>query len=97
MRTSMTTTRSSFAPDSVPADQAGRFQRVFSGDVNVCWFRRPRPTTMSMILSHSRRPIDWSEGRGGGVIRVPPGAYVCNNVVLKNGVHAVFDSSGLRL
>ncbi len=30
--------------------------------------------------------IDWSEARGGGVIRVPPGAYICNNVVLKNGV-----------
>ena len=72
-------------PDSVPADQPGRFQRVFSGDVNVCWFGARGDDDVDDFIAF-QAAIDWSEGRGGGVIRVPPGAYVCNNVVLKNGV-----------
>ena len=72
-------------PDSVAADQPGRFQRVFSGDVNVCWFGARGDDDVDDSIAF-QAAIDWSEERGGGVIRVPPGAYICNNVVLKNGV-----------
>lgn len=72
-------------PDSVADGQPGRFARVFSGDVNVCWFGARGDDDIDDSIAF-QAAIDWSEVRGGGVVRVPPGSYICNNVLLKNGV-----------
>ncbi len=72
-------------PDSVAEGQPGRFVRVFSGDINICWFGARGDDDVDDSLA-IQAAIDWAEKRGGGVVRVPPGAYICNNVLLKNGV-----------
>lgn len=72
-------------PDSVPEGQPGRFVRVFSGEIDVCWFGARGDDEVDDTPAF-QAAIDWSAARGGGVVRVPPGAYICNNVLLKNGV-----------
>lgn len=72
-------------PDSVADGQPGRFVRVFSGDINVCWFGARGDDDVDDSVAF-QAALDWAEKRGGGVVRVPPGAYICNNVLLKNGV-----------
>ena len=42
--------------------------------------------------------MDWAEKRGGGgVVRVPPGAYISNNVLLNERCDALLDRGGLWL
>ncbi len=72
-------------PQIVSPEKAGRFERVFVGDVDICWFGA-QGDDVSDDSPAIQAAIDWTAKTGGGVVRVPPGSFICNNVLLRNGV-----------
>jgi hypothetical protein len=72
-------------PDLIPADEPGRFERVFVGDIEVYWFGG-RGNDVSDDSQAIQAAIDWASKKGGGIVRVPQGSFICNNVLLKDGV-----------